>query len=35
VIPSSRTIISGQVKAVIVDACSQSNYLLHILHKLE
>jgi hypothetical protein len=33
--PTSRTITSEQVKAVIVDACSQSNHLLHILRELQ
>lgn len=33
--PTSRTITSEQVKAAIVDACSQSNHLLHILHALQ
>ena len=33
--PTSRTITSEQVKAAIVDACSQSNHLLHVLHALQ
>ncbi len=33
--PTSRTVTSEQVNAVVVDACSQSSHLLHILHELQ
>jgi [NiFe] hydrogenase diaphorase moiety large subunit len=33
--PTNRTVTSEQVNAVIVDACSQSSHLLHILHELQ
>jgi [NiFe] hydrogenase diaphorase moiety large subunit len=33
--PPNRIITATQVKAVIAEACSQSNHLLHILHALQ